>query len=140
MIKLMVIGHLGKDAESRNVNGRQVISFNVAHSERYKDSQGNMQNKTIWVSCSYWTDSPNIIQYLKKGTQVYVEGQPSVDAYMSTAQNQPAANLNLRINKLELLGSSGQERDTRSNGATNYEKSAVAPPPVMAQEEDDLPF
>ena len=44
MIKLQVIGNLGKDALVNNVNGKTVINFNVAHTERYKDAQGNSYN------------------------------------------------------------------------------------------------
>ncbi len=40
MIKLLVIGNLGKDAVLNNVNGKNVINFTVAHTEKYKDAQG----------------------------------------------------------------------------------------------------
>jgi len=132
MIKLQIIGHLGKDAEVREVNGKKVISFNVAHSERFKDSAGNLQSKTQWVSCSYWTDSTGVLPYLIKGKLVYVEGTPSVDAYMSSAQNQPAASLNLRVLRVELLGGGDSNQD-----AGNQTKDKEEPVHVQ---EDDLPF
>ena len=54
MIKMQVIGNLGKDCVVNTVNGKNVINFTVAHTEKYKDSQGNMQEKTTWVdSVSY---------------------------------------------------------------------------------------
>ena len=76
MIKLQVIGNLGKDCVVNTVNGKNVINFTVAHTEKYKDSQGNQQEKTTWVDCAYWTDRTAIAQYLTKGKQVFVEGQP----------------------------------------------------------------
>ena len=66
MIKLQVIGHLGKDAVVNTVNGRSVINFNMAHSEKYKDAQGVQKDRTIWVDCAYWTDRTAIAPYLKK--------------------------------------------------------------------------
>jgi len=81
MIKLLAIGNLGKDAVLNNVNGKNVINFTVAHTERYKDAQGNQKDKTTWVDCAYWTDRTGIAPYLKKGTQVYVEGTPDVRTY-----------------------------------------------------------
>ncbi|HTG57496.1 MAG TPA: single-stranded DNA-binding protein, partial [Niabella sp.] len=78
MIKMQVIGRLGKDCLVNNVNGRNVINFTVAHSERFKDSQGNQQEKTVWVDCAYWTERTAVAPYLVKGTQVFVEGQPEV--------------------------------------------------------------
>ena len=49
MIKLQVIGNLGKDCNVKEVNGKNVINFSVAHSERYKDSQGNQKERTTFV-------------------------------------------------------------------------------------------
>ena len=67
MIKLQVIGNLGKDCITNTVNGKNVINFNVAHTEKFKDAQGNQKDKTIWVECAYWTDRTGIAPYLKKG-------------------------------------------------------------------------
>jgi hypothetical protein len=66
MIKLLVIGNLGKDAIVNNVNGKNVINFSVAHTEKYKDAQGNPKDRTVWVECAYWTDKTAIAPYLKK--------------------------------------------------------------------------
>ncbi len=139
MIKLMVIGHLGKDAEVREVNGKKVIAFSVAHSEKYRDSQGNQQARTTWVRCSYWNDNTNIVPYLRTGTQVFVEGTPSVDAYMSSTQNQPAASLDLRVLRVELLGGNASNENSGKESAYAKTTERTTPPPVVAQE-DDLPF
>ncbi len=139
MIKLMVIGHLGKDAEVRDVNGKKVIAFNVAHSEKYRDSQGNQQSRTTWVRCSYWNDNTNIVPYLRTGTQIFVEGTPSVDAYMSSSQNQPAASLDLRVVRVELLGGSSSSENNGKESSYTKTEERTTPPPVVAQE-DDLPF
>ncbi|MEJ0102238.1 MAG: single-stranded DNA-binding protein [Bacteroidota bacterium] len=45
MIKMQVIGNLGKDCVVNTVNGKNVINFTVAHTEKYRDSQGNNQEK-----------------------------------------------------------------------------------------------
>jgi len=74
MIKLQVIGNLGKDCVTNTVNGKNVINFNVAHTEKFKDGSGQQKEKTTWVECAYWTERTGIAPYLKKGTQVYVEG------------------------------------------------------------------
>ena len=81
MIKLQVIGNLGADCIQKEINGKTVINFNVAHSERFKDAQGNLKERTIWVNCAYWTDRTAIAQYLTKGKTVYAEGTPEADAY-----------------------------------------------------------
>jgi single-strand DNA-binding protein len=144
MIKLQVIGNLGKDCLTNTVNGKNVINFSVAHTEKFRDAQGNQKDKTIWVECAYWTDRTGIAPYLKKGTQVYVEGTPEVRTYPKN-DGTTGVSLSLRVVNVQLLGSRGS---TESSGAPaeNYTQPAV---PVSSQIPsasditapiDDLPF
>ncbi len=144
MIKLQVIGNLGKDALVNNVNGKTVINFNVAHTERFKDAQGNQKDRTTWVDCSYWTDRTAVAPYLKKGTQVYVEGTPDVRSY-TTTDGRNGASLTLRISSVQLLGAkpsgsnAGGAEAPNSGDANNggYQNAAgVSDTNAM----DDLPF
>ncbi len=104
MIKLMVIGNLGKDCIVNTVNGKNVINFNVAHTEKFKDSTGAQREKTTWVECAYWTDRTGIAPYLKKGQQIYAEGTPEVRTY-TTNDGKNGASLSLRVQTVQLLGS-----------------------------------
>jgi single-strand DNA-binding protein len=105
MVKMQVIGHLGQDATVNNVNGKSVINFSVAHSEKYKNKDGLEVNKSIWVSAAYWTDRTAIAPYLKKGTQVYLEGVPEAKTY-TNKNNETLPQLNIRVASLTLLSSS----------------------------------
>jgi single-strand DNA-binding protein len=49
LIKLTVIGNLGRDAIVRDVQGKSVISFSVAHTEKFKDNMGVQKDKTTWI-------------------------------------------------------------------------------------------
>ena len=62
MIKLQIIGNLGADCIQKEINGKNVINFNVAHTEKFKDAQGNVVEKTIWANCAYWTDRTAVAQ------------------------------------------------------------------------------
>lgn len=108
MLKTQVIGSLGQSATVNNVNGKTVINFSVAHSEKYKDSNGQLVNKVIWVAVSYWSEKTAIAQYLKKGTTIYCEGLPSVDTYKSR-EGQIMPQLKLRATMVQLLGGNKQE-------------------------------
>lgn len=125
MIKLQVIGNLGKDALINNVNGKNVINFTVAHTERYKDAQGVQKDKTTWVDCAYWTDKTAIAPYLKKGTQVYAEGTPDVRTF-TTQDGRSGAALALRISTVQLLGTKSSENS--NNGGSSYTQQPVAAP------------
>src|SRR3954470_12644526 len=109
MIKLQVIGNLGKDCIVKEVNGKNVINFSVAHTERFKDSQGNQKERTTWVECAYWTDRTAVAQYFTKRKTVYAEGSPEADAYMNK-EGQAAATLRMRVQNLQLLGGGGDNQ------------------------------
>lgn len=140
MIKLQAIGHLGKDCNINSVNGKNVINFSVAHSEKYKDQSGNEVNKTTWVNCAYWVERTTIAQYLKKGTMVFVEGQPEVHTYRAT-DGQYRSDLKCRVINIQLLGGGNRENTTNSEaapeqGSTGY----VAAPNANNADDSDLPF
>ncbi len=143
MIKLQIIGHLGSDCTTNEVNGRSVINFPVAHSEKYKDSQGNLVEKTTWVKCAYWTDRTAIAQYLKKGQLVYAEGNPEAEGYLNK-DNQNAASLKMTVFRVQLLGSRSDNQDGGSQPSANYQQAAgnskVSQPAEMEEPADDLPF
>lgn len=148
MIKLQVIGNLGKDCIVKEVNGKNVINFSVAHTERFKDSQGNLKERTTWVECAYWTDRTAIAPYLTKGTTVYAEGSPEADAYLNK-ENQAAATLRMRVQTIQLLGSRAGGDNQNSGGAAGNSNYTAAPastpsarpaPVSVPDAADDLPF
>ena len=140
MIKLQIVGNLGKDCIVKEVNGKNVINFSVAHTERFKDAQGGQKERTTWVECAYWTDRTAVAQYLKKGKMVYVEGSPEADGYMNK-ENQAAATLRMRVQNLQLLGggdgspsSSGGDTMITNTATNNLNRVEISEPA------DDLPF
>ena len=138
MIKLQVIGRLGKDCLVNTVNGKNVINFSVAHSEKYKDSQGVSQEKTTWVDCAYWTDRTAIAPYLQKGTQVYVEGTPEARSFQRN-DGTPGSSLSLRVREVQLLGSSKADSGGVSP-SSSAPANTVTSASDIAEPVDDLPF
>jgi single-strand DNA-binding protein len=144
-----LIGHIGRDAETRTLQGGRVVtSFSVAHTESWKDSRGEKQERTTWVNCSYFTaDHPAVSQYLMKGALICVTGKVSARAYLD-ARNEPAASLDLNVQDIRLLGSKKREEESNQN-VPGYPGN-VPPPPAKQPETftttpepvsgDDLPF
>lgn len=146
MIKLQIIGNLGKDCIVKEVNGKNVINFSVAHTERYKDAQGNQKERTTWVECAYWTDRTAVAQYLTKGRTVYAEGTPEADAY-TNKEGQAAATLRMRVQTVQLLGSNSNEgQGSQGSNMGNVSNVGMSKAPVAvaaaggATPVDDLPF
>ena len=142
MIKLQVIGNLGKDCIVNTVNGKNVINFTVAHTEKYRDSQGNNQEKTTWVDCAYWTDRTAISPYLTKGKQVFVEGTPEVRTFTRN-DGTAGASLSLRVREVQLLGGRGEGAGSSAGMTVESYSQSKTPIPNAAdisEPIDDLPF
>ena len=140
MIKMKIIGNLGKDCVVNTVNGKNVINFTVAHTEKYRDSQGNNQEKTTWVDCAYWTDRTAIAPYLQKGTQVFVEGAPEVRSFTRN-DGTAGASLSLRVREIQLLGRRGEGNGLGGNESAGRPQEAQqsSPAGIGSDVADDLP-
>lgn len=139
MIKLQIIGNIGRDAQVNEVNGKKVINFSVAHTESWKDSTGEKKTKTTWVAAAHWTEKTGIVPYLKKGTMVYVEGLPEAKSY-TASDGSAKADLHVRVVSIQLLsvakedsgGSVGTAAPVPTGHAVNSDEHIGAA--------DDLPF
>lgn len=146
MLKMQIIGNLGKDCIVNNVNGKSVINFTVAHTEKFKDSQGVNQERTTWVDCAWWTDRTAISQYLSKGTKVWVDGTPEVRSFTRNDGTSGAV-LAMRVRELQLVSARG---DGSNSGGGNTGAGYSNAPAQSTQQQpsapadtdpgDDLPF
>jgi single-strand DNA-binding protein len=76
--KVILLGTMGRDPEVRYVAGNSipVVRVSLATNERYKDDQGNWQDRTEWHTVVAWRRLAEIIgQYVKKGDRLYIEGK-----------------------------------------------------------------
>lgn len=135
MIKLQIIGNLGKDCIVKEVNGKNVINFSVAHAEKWKDAQGNLKERTTWVEAAYWTDKTAIAQYLTKGRTVYVEGTPEADAY-KTNEGEAKGTLRVRVMTVQLLGG-GQQGSDQQAPSQSYQQAGET---KLPETDPGLPF
>lgn len=139
MIKLQVIGNLGKDCLTNNVNGKSVMNFNVAHTEKYKDASGQQKERTTWVECAYWSDRTAVAPYLRKGTQVYVEGTPEVRTFTRN-DGTFGASLTLRVSSVQLLGGGRSEGGSYPSDQQAVSTGGISVPSDITEPVDDLPF
>lgn len=137
--KVILLGRLGKDPEVRNFqNGGRVVNLRLATSERYKDREGNMQERTEWHSVAIFNEKLGEIaeRYLKKGSEVYLEGQIETRKFEKDGQERYATEIVLRQYRGELAlvggrgqggGGSDEGGDAPSSPGRSYERSAPAP-------------
>ncbi|MGV6862359.1 MAG: single-stranded DNA-binding protein [Putridiphycobacter sp.] len=112
-----LIGNIGKDATLRNMeNGVIAINFPVAHNKNWKDKKtGSQKTKTTWVNCTIWKrEGANlrIMDFLKKGTLVEIEGTPFAKGYLQDDQS-VKTEIRLNVSKTNILrpGSSSSKND-----------------------------
>lgn len=104
MLQITVIGHIGADAHIEANNGKPFVSFNVSHNDRWTDASGVVHESVQWVSCALNGDGGQLLQYLKKGRQVFVQGRCSTRVYSSPTQKMMVAGINCAVDRIELLG------------------------------------
>lgn len=146
--KVMLIGRLGSDPESRLAGETTVVNFSVATSESYKDRDGQKVEKTEWHRIVAWGKLAEICaQYLHKGSQVYLEGKLQTRSWDKEGVKQYSTEI--VVSDMQMLDSKpqGDERPPYSAPAqpaqTQY-RPEVPPssPPVAgsAYATDQLPF
>ncbi len=142
--KVILIGNLGKDPEIKYTpNGTAVGRFSLATNERYKDKEGNWQDRTEWHNIVVWQRLAEIAgEYLKKGRTVYIEGRLRTDSWEDKNTHEKKYRTEIVANDLVLLGGGrgegGEEGGGRSRGA-----SAAAEPahePATGITDEDIPF
>ena len=103
MLKACLIGNLGADAQVKAANGREFVTFRVAHSWDFTSQDGTINSGTIWVDC-IGNNLKGVVAYLKKGTQVYVEGEISLRVYSSKQDRCMKAGMTIHVQNVQLVG------------------------------------
>lgn len=107
MNQTIISGNIGQDATIKDFEGQSAINFSVAVSEKWKNKQGEKQERTTWIACVMWkpSEKTSIAQYLKKGTKVLLTGESGAEAY-NDKEGKAIAKLTLKVSNVEFIGSS----------------------------------
>ena len=135
--KVILIGNLGKDPELRYTPGGQAVaSFSLATGEKWRDKDGNLQDRTEWHNIVVWGRmAENAKEYLSKGRPVYIEGRIQTRSWDDKDGNKRYTT-EIVTQRMQFLGGRGDQG--ASPGAPPPEE---APQPAdLAGEDDDLPF
>ena len=154
--KVTLIGRLGQDPEIRYTqSGSAVASVNIATNDYWTDKQGEKQERTEWHSLVFWGKLADRAQsYLKKGSQVYVEGRLQTRDW-EDQQGQKHYKTEVVVTTMQFLDSRNSDPESaqegRSSANTNskfpsseYSTNTESNSPDSKQEEDyikdDIPF
>lgn len=109
MLQCTVIGNLGANAEIKASDGREFVTFRIAHNDSFKSADGTKTETSMWVDCtmSCANGRPAVLPYLTKGTAVCVVGNVSLRVYSSEKDRCMKAGMTVHVQKLELIGGQG---------------------------------
>jgi single-strand DNA-binding protein len=150
--KVILIGNLGRDPETRYMpNGEAVANITVATTDTWKDkTSGEKQEKTEWHRVTFYRRLAEIVgEYLKKGSQVYIEGRLETRKWQDK-EGKDRYTTEIIANEMKMLGSrsgqgdpSGRERGAEGREpvpADESKSAAKKPAGQFADMDDDIPF
>ena len=149
--KVIIVGNLGQDPETRYMpSGKAVTNLRIATSESWKDKQtGEQREQTEWHSVVMYDRLAEIAaEYLRKGSQVYVEGKLRTRKWQDK-EGRDRYTTEIQANEMQMLGGKGggggagtesraEPREPRAAGAVD--RAAASPPPRDDAFDDDIPF
>lgn len=150
--KVILVGNLGKDPEVRAVGtDKKVASFSLATTESYKNKSGERVEQTEWHNIVFWGPVADVIErYLRKGSQIYVEGKIRTRSYddKDGVKKYITEILGETMTMLGTRGSSDASGSTPSSSNSSASSSNASSPALesagsfepQTSGADDLPF
>lgn len=134
--KVILVGNMGADPEVRHMkNGSSVTTIKVATSESWKDkATGEKQERTEWHRINFFGRLAEVAgEYLKKGSQVYIEGRLRTDEYEKDGIKRYSTSI--IADEMQMLGGRGNDDSKPSKPRTANSK-----PDTSEDFNDDIPF
>jgi single-strand DNA-binding protein len=140
--KVILVGNVGRDPELRYTQGGQpVASFSIATNERFKDKEGNWKDRTEWHRIVAWARLAEICgEYLRKGSQVYVEGRIQTRDWEDKEGNKRQTTEVVALS-MQMLGRRGGEAGGPSLGEESQApRGGDDPLGPSSGADDEIPF
>ena len=143
--KAILIGNLGKDPDVRySPDGSAITNITLATTENWKDKSGEKQEKTEWHRVAFFGKLAEIAgEYLKKGSQVYVEGRIQTRKWQDK-EGQDRYTTEIVADRMQMLGSRGNSFEVSDSPSESRQQQR---PAQQAQQkggfddmDDDIPF
>lgn len=117
--KVILIGNVGKDPEIKSFEGgNKVANFSLATSEKFKDKNGQKQEKSEWHNIAIWGKLADVVErYVKKGDKIYLEGKLTTRSWEKDGEKKYMTEV--VCNQMTMLGSR-QSKQTESDQEKNY--------------------
>lgn len=134
--EVKLIGRVGKDPEVKRLdNGKCVVKFSVATTEKYTDKSGEKKEVTEWHNCSAWDKLAEIIEkYVKKGKLIYVSGKIQYQEY-ENKEGSKVKSTNILVNDMKMLEPKNTQPETIRTKQSEFNDKLQT-----TESDDGLPF
>lgn len=115
--KVILVGYVGNDPDIRYTrSGKPKASLSMATNERYKDRNGEWQERTEWHNLVAWQRLAEIVgEYVTKGSKIYIEGRLQTSSWEDRQSGEKKYRTEIVARDLVLLGSKGNNGDERKS-------------------------
>ena len=143
--KVILVGNLGRDPETRyTTSGEAVTNVSIATTDTWKDKSGEKQERTEWHRVAFFGKLAEIAgEYLKKGSQVYVEGRLQTRKWQDK-EGQEKYTTEIVADRMQMLGSragaGGADAPERATSTAGAGRSAAPAKKNVDDLDDDIPF
>lgn len=142
--KVILVGNLGRDPEVRYMpSGDAIANISVATTDNWKDKNGEKQERTEWHRVAFFGKLAEIVgEYLKKGSQVYVEGRLQTRKW-TDKEGHDKYTTEIVADRMQMLGSRGGGGASSSQSEESAPPRQSGPPPASSEFndlDDDIPF
>lgn len=140
MLTMQVIGNLGKDPEHKETqSGTKLTTFSIAANKKIKG-----EKVTTWVNVTVFDENKQkfLKEYVRKGSKLFLEGEPQARAYMKDGEAKHSLDLVLSYgSKLEILSSERADHDGGSSGGSSSQSSSQSSGGASNDQlDDDIPW
>lgn len=134
--KVILLGNCGRDPEVRSLpNGDPVANFSLATNERWRDRDGNKQERTEWHNIVCFGKTADVVQqYVTKGMQLYTEGKIQTRSWEDKNTGEKKYRTEIVAHVVEFVGGGKRKSAEESEEEAEFERE------VDGADDDDIPF
>ena len=133
--KVFILGFCAKDPEVKEVGGVKCATFSLPTTKKFKGKDSNVQEKTAWHNIVCWRNTAEIVErYVKKGTQLYVEGEIDYRSWEKDGEKRFATDI--VVSNIQLLGSKNSS-ESQDGQQKKFDPHAIKTTPLPTTDDSD---
>lgn len=139
--KVILIGRITRDIEFKELGNNSVANFSLVTNEKYKDKEGNPQEKATFVEITAWGKlAETVNKYVNKADLLYVEGKLNLDTWEDKDTGAKRSRLTVTAQNISLAPKSFNEKAEGGSSTPPVPAQDTAPTGAGVEEDDDIPF